>query len=419
MDCSEVRADLMALVQGELDADRTRAFRDHLSHCPACLDEERNLLETLNLTRLVRRDEVELPPDLFGRITDTLDRERAHASPLPIFPAAPVQARVPWVTAAAVLLACVAALALFLNDRETTRNDDAIGRLAYAEGRTFAVSPGGALQPLAPGASILSDTEIRADGIVRIDVDGGVRLGLKGGVLRLRRDEAVLLGGGLGVSLRQRRPFTVVTPHGAVRVTGTIFHLDADPVRTRVQVEKGAVTLSNPAGTLDLGPGDAAAMDRIAPPRRAGGGVTPSWARLLSSETLHLDLHQPVSDRPRVLEFKITNVSPRPLLLPRFDPDRPLFSLRLRLAPSGKEGVVNLAPFLFEAAHTRPEEDGSCLRVDPGGVFSLRFDVSPLLWMAGRFEVSGVYLAPRGCGPGVWIGQIESQTRCIEVKEGK
>jgi hypothetical protein len=115
----------------------------------------------------------------------------------------------------------------------------------------------------------------------------------------------------------------------------------------------------------------------------------------------------------------MTNVASRPLLLPRFDPDRPPFSLRLRLAPDGREGVVNLAPFLLRAGGPRTEDDGPCLRLEPGGVFSLRFDVSPLLWMAGRFEVSGVYLAPSGCGPGVWIGQIQSQERTIEVKEGK
>ncbi|MHC4600442.1 MAG: FecR domain-containing protein, partial [Planctomycetota bacterium] len=355
MDCREAREDLMALIQGELDADRARALRDHLSLCPPCLDEERSVLDTLNLTRLVRRDEIDLPPDLFGRITDALDHERVPSSPLPMFPAAPVQARVPWVAAAAVLLACVAALTLFLDDREKTHTLAVVGRLACAEGRTFAVSPGGALEPLSPGAAVLASTEVRADGIARIDLEGGVRLGLERGAVRLRKAEAVLLGGNLGVSVRESRPFTVVTPHGSVRVRGTMFHLAVRGDRTRVLVERGAVTLSNPAGTMDLGPGDAAAMDRIAPPRRAGRGVTPAWTRLLSSDTLHLDLIQPVDDRPRVLEFKITNVSPRPLLLPRFDPDRPLFTLRLRLAPTGKEGVVNLAPFLIRRDDSRAE----------------------------------------------------------------
>ncbi|MHC4599569.1 MAG: hypothetical protein ACYS47_11240, partial [Planctomycetota bacterium] len=89
------------------------------------------------------------------------------------------------------------------------------------------------------------------------------------------------------------------------------------------------------------------------------------------------------------------------------------------LAPTGKEGVVNLAPFLIRRDDSRAEDDGPFRRVEPGGVFSLRFDVSPLLWMVGRFEVSGVYLVPRGYGSGVWIGQIQSQKRSIEVKEGK
>jgi len=70
MECRDARPDLIALVQEELGSERSARLRAHLQSCPACLEEERSILNTLNLTRLVRMDEIAPSEGLFDRIQE-------------------------------------------------------------------------------------------------------------------------------------------------------------------------------------------------------------------------------------------------------------------------------------------------------------------------------------------------------------
>ncbi|MHC4777004.1 MAG: zf-HC2 domain-containing protein [Planctomycetota bacterium] len=419
MDCREAIDDLMALAQGELGPSRADTLRTHLESCPHCREEEESIRRTLEMTGLVRNVEMAPPPGLFDRISEQIDEKPKAPSPLPIFPAAPKKVQLPWVAAAALLLSCAAALALFIDPVAKSPAPEAPARLAFVRGEAHAIVNGGELAAVSPGESLPVGAELRVEGLARVDLPGGIKLALDDGAIRVRSSEIVHMNGALAASVTHGCPFSVVTPHGSVRVTGTWFFLDVSAGGTAVQVERGAVEVSNEGGTLTLGPGDAALFGRTAPPRTTGRGTTPSWTRLLSCETLFLDLQQPLPGRPRVLEFRLTNISAKPLFLPRLDADRPHFSLRLESVKNSGVGFVNLAPFLMAGEGSALKGHRPSHELAPGGTLSLKFDVSPLLWMEGRFEVSGVYQAPRGTASGLWVGQALSQGRTIEVKGGK
>jgi hypothetical protein len=77
---------------------------------------------------------------------------------------------------------------------------------------------------------------------------------------------------------------------------------------------------------------------------------------------------------------------------------------------------VNLAKFLVDRGSAPGDRTDGRIRVFPGRSHSLRFDVAPLLWMDGVYDVTGIYQAPRNRGRGLWGGQVLS--RPLRVRTG-
>jgi ferric-dicitrate binding protein FerR (iron transport regulator) len=401
---------LVALVQEELSPDRAGEIRAHLGQCPACLEEERRVLDTLNLTRLVRKEIVPLPGDLFGRIESRLSSPPAPRSAAPASASNAVFA----VAAAAALLLCTAAgVTLLLNGDGTPAPEEPAARLSYLAGDAVE-STDGVPRPAPPGSRIGADSEVRVNGRARIDLDANVRLTVEDGTLSLGRSRCTLHDGTLGVDVRKGVAFLVRTPHGNVRVFGTRFLLLTTRDALNIHVLEGRVAVETPRGSLTLHPGQAGCAPRAGPPRRTREEPPGGAGRLLHAETLFLELHRPDPRNPALLEFRLTNLTDRPLLLPDFHPDQPLFSLKIRSGSSPRMGVVNLARFLVDRGAPPTGPSDGRVRLFPGRSHSLRFDVGPLLWMEGSHEVTGIFQAPRNRG--LWGGQVLSQP--LEVRVG-
>lgn len=133
-----------------------------------------------------------------------------------------------------------------------------------ADGRVVAAPKRG--ETLGPGL-------FAATGGAALDVPGG-------GLLAVRGDTTVVIGGGSAVpeiSIARGeifvdlpkgsvQGFTVRTPTGAVRVTGTRFDVKVAPDATRVEVTRGSVVLAGPNGETSVAAGEAASLGRDGAP---------------------------------------------------------------------------------------------------------------------------------------------------------
>ncbi|MHC5079108.1 MAG: FecR domain-containing protein [Planctomycetota bacterium] len=407
MNCDRVHSDLVALVQEELDAESAQQLRAHLQECPACLEEERAVLETLNLTRLLRKDPVTLSEGLFDRIVERMD---APAPPLsePASPPSSSNRGLVFAAAAALLLCIAAGTLLFILGRGEPEILPEVARLAYIHGEARAFEAGGSPRALLPDGPVRRGEEIRVQGVARFDLGGDIRLVLRNGKFILEGDRAVLLEGGLAAEVGKGVPYSVEFPQGKLRVLGTRFHLEVNPAQTAVNVQEGRVVVENSWGDLTLAGGDAALVSEAKAPSLSGNALPASWARVLSAEEVFLEVLQSDLSRPGLLDFRITNLTDRNLLLPTFDPNRPRFSLRIRYGTPPGEVLVNLAAYLV--TEIEGAEEGPTARwVYPGRSYGVRFDISSVLRKPGEYEITGVFQSARNGARGAWVGQILSQ----------
>lgn len=412
MDCSEARPELVALVQEELEPLRAGEVRRHLQACPACLAEEREILATLDTARLVREEPPPLPGGLFDRIVERLD---APAAPPSVARPAPApRDRFLGLAVAALLLCAAASVSLLFEVGGLGPAPPWAARLAYVGDAVFAVDAEGRPLTPSPGSRLPAGCEVRVRGAARFDLPGDVQVVLHDGAARLSTRFVHLAEGGLAATVRPGTDFAVQGPWGSAKVRGTRFAVRVIPEGAEVSVHDGFVEARNTAGFATLGAGEAAVLASGRAPQRFAAAPEPGWARLLAPACILLDLHRPDAARPALLEFRLTNVSPGPLVLAGFDPDRPRFSLRIRAGDPVREGVVNVGRFLADASGI-PRE-GEAVVLAPGRRFTLRFDVTPLLWMPGEYELTGVYQAT-GSGAASWVGQAVSQT--LTVRAGR
>lgn len=122
----------------------TRAFQEHLQHCADCRDEVQQLLDVVGALPLAV-DEVEPPPDLFGRIRDTLETERPALKP--ITGGRPTPRRpVPWsyleIALAGVAAIFIVALGIWNIHLQSQISDDR-SALAYQSAVYSALQHGG------------------------------------------------------------------------------------------------------------------------------------------------------------------------------------------------------------------------------------------------------------------------------------
>ncbi|MCU0722805.1 MAG: FecR domain-containing protein [Planctomycetes bacterium] len=411
-DCGNSEDGLLAYVKGEEEPSRAADIRAHLEGCAACRDEERRARATLELAAKARLDRFELPAGLRARVLAAAAAEAPApvAAPVPApaqAPARPAAGRpaLAWAAAAAaVLLAAV--LFATVSSRRPPEPAPPAARLSWLRGEAARSGPAGTR--LAAGSAVPAGEEILVRGTARLDTPAGVRVAVLDGAIALDAGLARLGSGEAAFEVRPGTPFAVWTPDARAEVLGTRFRVKAGPGGTRVDVESGRVALVSAGGRLELGPGESARAAAGAAPARVPAAGPAPWARVLSPESLYLELHAPDPARPGLVEFRLSNVGDRELLLPRVHPDHPWFSLRVRSGSPAGEGLVNLAPFLV------PAPDGGAARraavaLAPGETWSEAFDVTALLPAAGPAELTGVYQSRRSAGDGCWTGTAESQ----------
>ncbi|GEM_PF-801108 len=410
--CSEPGDDLIAFVQGELDADRRDAVALHLDACPACAQEAGRIQTTLETARTVRRDDIEPPAGLLGSILEQLD----EAPPAPPRPwGRPSRSLARLGSVAALLLVCFAAGVLLFSERKSRPASSLRPvRLAWADGEVFFHEGGGKLERLPPGTVRPRQGWIRSRGTALMHLGPDVRVALHAGTLAFVRNGVRLSAGALAADVQPGHPFSIQTPAGEVRVRGTRFRVETAASGTSVEVLEGHVEMGNRAGRLVLGRGERGAMGPETRPRREGVTREAAWASPLDAREVLLELRAPDPGRPGLLEFRLANLSDRSLRLPLLDPDRYLFSLKIRSGPGHREGVANLARFRVfpEGSGPIPIHPGPALLL-PGRSVSAFFDVSDLLSAPGDYELRGVYQAVRNGFPGAWVGQAVSRERTI------
>jgi anti-sigma-K factor RskA len=140
-----------AYVLDALSPAETRAFQEHLQHCPSCRVEVQQLRDVVGALPLAV-EEVEPPANLFGRIQDTIETERPVLKPITGGRTTP-RRPVPWsyleIALAGIAAVFIVALGVWnihlqnqiSNDRSALAYQSAIYR-AIQQGGTVAIVPG-------------------------------------------------------------------------------------------------------------------------------------------------------------------------------------------------------------------------------------------------------------------------------------
>jgi ferric-dicitrate binding protein FerR (iron transport regulator) len=260
------------LAQGEereLSADETAAIDDHLTRCPTCRVESR-VVRSMRIraeqSQAQRLDELPRRRNIEQALLEASALERLKKRPaigaLPLYRNRPAIAVGLGLCAAALAVA----LAAVLWDRGTgipTQNQDAqsllskpLGRLVLSSGQVLLSSNRVQSMEIAPKA-ILQVKEGMA--VARLDTGVVLRLNsgtdLAFGPIEKEAQHLNMRQGALLVEvdpLRRGPPLLIGTPHGRLRVLGTVFSVDVDASRTLVRVFRSRVETVDTSGTARI-----------------------------------------------------------------------------------------------------------------------------------------------------------------------
>ena len=277
--CVQIKSLLQAYLDGELGSGEKLLFEEHLRGCAACQAEmEAARAVTACLFEALGRDRLcdDLTPTIMAHLPEMEVHKTARYRRkfrTTDFDRHPQRS---WFSRAATLvpvfvpiILLVLASVLWVNWPATIASEAGIaGLITYSDGPARLGHVSNARFGRADAKDVLVN-----GAVLKTDANARLLFGLTGpshatlyensSVQIVNHRDLVLEKGRIFLDVhRESRHFKVTTPHGAVRVLGTSFHVHARPERTEVTVVNGEVLVENDKSFALLTRGDQAVFQK-------------------------------------------------------------------------------------------------------------------------------------------------------------